>query len=293
MKRLFMSDRLLFLSTAAFGSSRDLETVLAAYHAAGIDGVELGAVHEYTSNNVQLLKAYPDTQFIIHNNFPPPPEIFIFNLASGDATIRQRSIEQCKKAIDLAVLIQSPLCSFHMGFRVDPTQLGMPLSTARIATYDDAYARFVESFSQVVSYSAQKGIPVAIENNVLAKFNLVNGQNKLLLGCEAWEFENLLQDVPGDNWGILLDLGHLNVTANTLRFDKYDFISRVQDCVFCLHFHENDGQTDQHLKLSDGSWMFSVLNDPQFRTLPRVCETSGLTVTDLRPYCEWLLSKLV
>ena len=288
-----MSNRLIFLSTAAFGSSRDLETVLAAYHAAGIDGVELGAVHEYIPDSVRLIKAYPDIRFVIHNNFPPPPIPFIFNLASKDATIRQHSIEQCQKAIDLAVLIQSLLCSFHMGFCADPTQLGVPFPTTGIAAYEDAYARFVESFNQVVSYGAQRGISVAVENNVLTKFNLVDGQNKLLLGCEAWEFENLFQDVPGDNWGVLLDLGHLNVTANTLRFDKYDFISRVRDCVFCLHFHENDGQTDQHLKLNDGSWMFSVLNDPQFRALPRVCETCELTAIDLRPYCKWLLTRLV
>ena len=293
MNRLLISDKSFFISTASFGPSRDLKTVLATYHAAGIDAIELGAVHEYTPDSAQLLKTYPNTRFIIHNNFPPPPDSFIFNLASGDVIIRQRSIIQCKKAIDLAVLIYAPFCSFHMGFRVDPPRLGVPFTTTGIATYEEAYTRFVESFTHVVNYSAQKGIPVSIENNVLAKFNLVDGKNKLLIGCEVWEFENLFRDVPGDNWGILLDLGHLNVTANTLGFDKYNFISRVQDRVLCVHFHENDGQSDQHLKLNEESWMFPVLNDSQFYGLPRVCETNGLTAADLKPYYEWLLGRLI
>ena len=293
MNQSLISDKSLFLSTAAFGSSRNLETVLAAYYAIGIDAIEFGAVHEYTSDIARLLKTYPDAIFIIHNNFPPPPNPFIFNLASGDVTIRQCSIIQCKKAIDLAVLIQAPLCSFHMGFRVDPPKLGMPFPTTGIATYDEAYKRFVASFTDVVNYSAQKGILIAIENNVLAKFNLIDGKNKLLIGCEAWEFENLFQDVPGDNWGILLDLGHLNVTANTLGFDKCNFISRVQDRVLGVHFHENDGQIDLHLKLNEGSWMFSVLNDSQFHGVPRVCETGGLTAADLKLYYEWLLGRLI
>jgi sugar phosphate isomerase/epimerase len=289
-----MADRFLFLSTAAFGTSHDLPTVLESYHAAGIDGIELGAVHEYSSDSdiEELLRTYSDTQFTIHNNFPPRRDSLIFNLASEHAAIRQCSIDQCQTAVDLAASIRASLCSFHMGFRVDPPRLGMPFPRTGIIDYGKAYDRFVESFSHVVSYANQKGVSVAIENNVLTEGNLVHGENKLLLGCEAWEFENLFQDVPGDNWGIVLDLGHLNVTANTLGFDKYNFISRVQSRVVCLHFHENDGQMDQHAKLNSRSWMFSILSDPQFRELPRVCETRGLAMHDLRPYCEWLLRRL-
>jgi sugar phosphate isomerase/epimerase len=112
---------------------------------------------------------------------------------------------------------------------------------------------------KITDYAEKKDIKVAIENNVLSKYNLVNGRNKLLLMCEAWEFEKLLQEINSDNLGVLLDLGHLKVTANLLKFNANNFIENLKNKIFLVHIHENDGELDEHKCIKKGDWSLKVV----------------------------------
>ena len=106
---------------------------------------------------------------------------------------------------------------------------------------------------------------------VLAEYNLVDGQNPYLLLCETEEFEKFLAEVQSDNVGVLLDLGHLNVTAHSLGFDRYEFINRVRDRVFAIHAHENNGRADEHKELDEVSWCLDIIRD--FTSLPVVIKS--------------------
>ena len=90
--------------------------------------------------------------------------------------------------------------------------------------------------------------------------NSLDGQNKLLLMCELWEFERLFNEIRSDNLGILLDLGHLKINSNILNFDADEFISRLRDKTFAVHLHENNGRVDQHRCTKEGNWVLDMVD---------------------------------
>ena len=99
---------------------------------------------------------------------------------------------------------------------------------------------------------------------------------------EASEFERLLTEVPSANLGITLDLGHLNVSARSLDFDKYEFIRRVRGKVFEVHIHDNDAIVDSHEPLKEDSWISQVLASENFdEQIPIVLEVHNLTLSQI------------
>ena len=79
--------------------------------------------------------------------------------------------------------------------------------------------------------------------------------------CEAWEFEKLFQEIKPENLGILLDLGHLKVTSNLLKFNPYEFIYKLRDKIRIIHIHENYGKLDEHRCIKKkGDWSLGIVN---------------------------------
>ena len=56
------------------------------------------------------------------------------------------------------------------------------------------------------------------------------------------------------NLKLLIDLGHLAISANILKFDKYDFLKKVidnfSDKIFEVHISENDFKSDLHNRVT-------------------------------------------
>lgn len=243
--------------------------------------VELGTSHKYIDSlSPAKFKRY-DFSFIVHHYFPPAKEPFIVNLASQDAVILKQSKEQIKRSIDFCHSLGIKLFSFHAGFRADPdSKLRFPQGKA-VAPYETAFNTFVESVKEINSYAQNKGAKIAIENNVLSDYNVVDAQNRFLLFCEAGEFERLWGRIPSANVGILLDLGHLKVTSHWLDFDEYEFIDRVKNRVFAIHIHENNGLVDEHRELDETSWCFEIIGRKCFTRLPIVLESTKLTINEI------------
>lgn len=248
----------------------DVFDILNRYERAGRRYVELGSTHPYNE------KISPETileygfNYLVHNYFPPPKEPFIINIASHDQAILKRSMDQLKTSIDFCNSIDTRLFTFHSGFRADP-DLNFQFKTDQIISHHAAMKTFTKSLFELNKYAADRGVKIAIENNVLAPHNLVNGKNELLLMCEPWEFEHLINEIDSDNLGILLDLGHLKVTSNTLRYDADNFIQVFKDQVFAVHLHENNGKLDQHLHSKKDDWSCEVVNN-YFNSVPVVNE---------------------
>ena len=129
----------------------------------------------------------------------------------------------------------------------------------------------VETTQELCDYALAKNIDVIVENHVLAQFNLINGKNTLLFLCTAEEIVHFAQSVDRKNFGMLIDVAHLNVTANTLGFDKYQFIDAVTPWIKLFHLSDNDGQTDLGLPFGKGVWFEPVIK--QLATIPCVIET--------------------
>lgn len=269
-----------YVSTSCLAGGSNVFDVLDTYARVGLKNIELGTKHEYINDLSPARFRQYDLNLLCHHYFPPPEEPFMINLASQDSAILKRSKEQVRRSIDFCYSLGINLFSLHAGFRADPDET-LNLKGKPVASYESAFNTFIESIDEVISYAEKRKVRIGIENNVLSEYNVIDGKNPYLLLCEAEEFEKFLARVHSDSIGIVLDLGHLNVTAHSLGFDKYEFIDRVEDRVFAIHVHENNGQVDEHKELDKTSWCFEVIDRKCLNGLPVVFESFGLTVNQI------------
>lgn len=246
----------IYVSTLCLSREYDLPTTLDIYSKLGITNVELGLCKGYKDLNI--IKEH-NFKYIVHNYFPPPEEPIVINLASQDTQICEESIIQIKKSIDFCANSSINFFSFHTGFRIDP-DINFKFNPYNIPEYETSFNTFKESVAEIADYAETSGVKVAIENNALSEYNLINGENKLLLMCELWEFERLINEIKSANLGILLDIGHLKLTSNLLKYDANEFINKLKDKIFAVHVHENNGRVDEHRCTKEGDWSFAILN---------------------------------
>jgi len=268
---------MIYASTNCLSHPKNVEKVLKEYQKAGIENVELGSVH--THFNTKILKKY-DFNFIIHNYFPPPKILFNFNLSSESKEIREKSVKLAKKAIDLCCEIESPIYTFHAGFTVDPPKLGKPLPRININKRINAIVTYVEEVTKIIEYADSLGIKVAMEPNVVQKFNLINGKNELCLFAEYNEIEKLFVILKKTSLGLLVDLGHTSVTSHWLEFDRDEFVQKCSKQTYAIHVSNNNGLQDQHKSLTKNCWQLSKLKN--FKDKPIILETMNLSVEKIK-----------
>ena len=271
-----------YASTACLPGTQPLPDRLADYREAGITAIELGAGVTVDAAALAGL-ARMDPPFLVHNYFPPPAVPFVLNLASSDVETRNRSLALVMDGLALAARLGAPFYSVHAGFVTDPVGFGTtsflfpsPASDAEIA---GALERFTGSLTAAAKRARELDVAILVENNVCPP----DLRGKLLLQT-AGEFLALFAGLPSPELpiGILLDTGHLNVTACTFGFNPTSFIEAVEPYVRCLHVHDNDGSADTHLPVEPGSWVIDVLRRPAFAGLPVVVESRYAAVEDLR-----------
>jgi len=192
----------LFFSTSCLPRNYGLLKVLNIYSQMDIKSVELGVCFELDLNYQKLIKEY-DFNYIVHHLFPPPSEVFIVNLASTNNKILAKSINQIFKSIDFCASNNINLFSFHTGFRIDP-DINFKFNLSQFSDYEKSYNIFKNSLIKIIDYAEGSDIKIGIENNVLTQHNLVNGENKILLMCELWEFERIFKEINSESVNILL-----------------------------------------------------------------------------------------
>lgn len=268
---------MIYASTSCLKNPKILSKVLDEYQKGEIENVELGSVH--ASFDVNILKKY-DFNFLIHNYFPPPKKPFNFNLASQNPKIHSQSIRLAKSAIGLCRKIDSPLYTFHAGFTTDPQTLGKPFSKEKIPSRSKSLTTFIDSVQVLVDFSKKYGIKIAIEPNVVQKFNLIRNRNELLLLAEYDEIELFYKFFKKSDVGILLDLGHTAVTSYWLNFDKNNFVLQCKGKVSAVHISNNNGKYDQHRSITKNCWQSSKLK--LFKRQPIILETMNLTIEQIK-----------
>ena len=243
----------------------------------GISNIELGSSQEYDEGIEDYLASLTEARFIIHNYFPAPRRPFILNLASGDREIRQQSLAQAKKSIKLCHRLHSHLFSVHAGFITDPAFGVSHFNFSAVngkAGYETAFGNFTEAIGELLDYAVPLEVKVAVENNVCLR-----GFEEHLLLTRASEFERLFAEIPSANLGINLDLGHLNVSAKSLSFERDEFIETIKKKVFSVHLHDNDTLTDSHQPLGEDSWIMPLLAGEKFnQQASLVLEMHNLTI---------------
>jgi len=268
----------IYASTACLAGGSDVLRVLGVYAGAGLKNIELGATHAYRDRlEPHLFRKY-GSNLITHSYFPPPGRRIVVNLASQDAAILAQSRQQIKRSIDFCHALGIDYFSFHAGFRVEPDEDFKFQAKESVAPYEAAFETFVESVKEINAYAQQKRVRIAVENHGMPEKDLTHGENMTYLLCEAWEFARLWEAVPSQNLGMLLDMGHLKLASQSLRFDKEDFIDKVKEKVLSIHVHDNNGRADEHAEVTEKSWCLEVLRRSCFSNARVVTESRGLSI---------------
>ncbi len=280
----------IFVSTNCLSTQESITSRIYKYQDHNLNCIELGFGVSVTEDDISEVSDI-DCLFVIHNYFPPPRDAFVLNLASGDEHVRQRSLDLVSEAVELASRIGALFYSVHAGFITDPTSYDrtgfvFPQSTSPNETHS-AMDRFITAMKIAVDHAEHCGIKVLVENNVCSR----ETRGKLLLQT-AEEFLSLFSDLQSSHLGLLLDTGHLNVSAHTLGFDRMYFVDQLAPYVQAIHVHDNDGIADTHKPIQPNSWVIDVLRRPELAGLPLVVEAKFNDITELCQHVSWLKNEM-
>ena len=250
----------IFVSSGAFGK-RDFDEAMDNAREWGVPRVELTGGMSKRDTMMDDVRAQDDLELMVHNYFPPPPKAFVLNLASEDEETLEMSREHCRRSVDLSRDLGAPYYSVHAGFaaRVKPEHLGVKIPAEARTNKVRADEIFRESVRDLVAYASERDVEILIENNVVEPGNLVEGRNEMLLLAEAGEIVSFMDDMKLDGLGILVDLGHANVSSNSLSYDRMDFCRRVAPYTKALHLSDNDGRRDSNRAFDRDTWLVDAM----------------------------------
>jgi len=237
----------LYLSTGGFGNVPATERA-ASLVAAGIGNIELSGGSFSSTWRAELSALSSTASLILHNYCPVPTRNFVLNIASPRADIANLSMQHYRQSIDLSAELGAKFYGIHAGMAVDPlpSQLGQQISQ-HFSDNDrfQAQSRFQQNVVDLAEHANAAGVQLLVENHVLIPANLIDGRYSLLL-VEPDEIKEFFSQIQGAA-RLLLDVGHLRVSANTLGFSEREAYGKLSSFIGGLHLHANSGSKDEHL----------------------------------------------
>tara|TARA_B110000503_G_C7163915_1_gene421040 strand:+ start:2330 stop:3193 length:864 start_codon:yes stop_codon:yes gene_type:complete len=227
----------------------------------GFTNIELsGGTHfdENALDKLIQLKKDHNINFLLHNYFPTPADVFVLNLASLDPEISTYSIEHVKKAIDWSLALNAEKYAFHAGFLINIPlkQIGKKIEKVELFDLKNAIKQFEKNLSSILEYNNER-VQLYIENNVLSQANY-----KSFDGVDPFFFtssENLTKFKKPKGLNILLDAAHLKVSCNTLSLNFEKEFKKLYAQTDYFHISDNDGKRDLNQGLKEDSELFNVL----------------------------------
>ena len=214
-----------------------------------------------------------------HNYFPAPEKPFLLNLASMDDELWQLSVDHCRSGLELAATSGAPFFSAHAGYcgEPDPGDLGKTMTAVYPERRSEYWGRFLEAVRDLAAEAARREVKFLIENHVVIEENVVDGEHPFL--CATADEVMALRHEVGPSMGLLLDTGHLKVTARSLGFERDVFVRQVADLIDCVHHSDNDGVRDTNDALAPDYWFLPHM--PDFRHVLHVLETRPMSLEDV------------
>lgn len=253
-----MYEKEIFVSSGHF-YNRDIKDVIRSFDEHGFQYIEISC-GKVTASDLNILKKYTKSgfKFRLHNYFPVLGEDFVLNLASSEKSIREKSRKHLMTAVDWSNELDSDYYGFHAGFRLSPKldELGNTFRfTDQMSSIDTAKNFFIEELHIINEYAVTNGVCLGIENNVYSMQNFEKyGLDNPFLFCgdETSEIDFI------DNTSILLDVGHLRISAKSLNFDAHHAFNKMLGSVSCIHYSDNNGMSDTNCHLRDDSWFWQL-----------------------------------
>ena len=209
----------------------------------------------------KLKEVSQDNYIVLHNYFPPAEQPFVFNLASLENSIVEKSMRHAKYVIDLSSMVGSKYYSFHAGYLIDPAvnELGKQIKNRKLNDRNESKELFIERVNELSIYAANKNIKLMVENNVLSYKNYHEFKQNPLLMVDQSETEEIIERTDS-NVELLIDVAHLKVSANTLGFSAKDYLLNFMDTTSAYHLSDNQGLEDSNNLIKHDSWFWPYIN---------------------------------
>ena len=253
--------RPIYISSNAF-PVKTIDAILKECATRGIDWLELGSGVAYDHDaRKKIIRARKKINILLHNYFPAPAKSFVLNLASPDKIIQKQSRSLVRTALEISHEIEAPVYAVHSGFcyHAEAGLLGKKQTHLKHFSMRLASEIFLEAIQNLAKDARRLGVTLLIENNVLPAFNLVNSKNKSYLVVNIQDSLRTMKQVSNWGVGLLLDTGHLNVSATALRFSRIDYLEALRHYIKAFQVSDNDGTSDEHKPLKRDSWSFKAL----------------------------------
>ena len=227
----------------------------------GINAIELSGGAFSATLLSDLQACGPDIHFQIHNYFPPPADPFVLNLGSLNTVIGERSMAHVEQALQWCVALGADRYSFHAGFLLDPDvgELGKRIPSRGLFDRDECIEAFVGRVARLAEVAAKAGVFLMIENNVLSAKNAAEFSANPLLMCDPGECHKIMGLLPG-SVKLLIDVGHLKVSANSLSFDSSQMFDLCHARIAGYHLSDNNGLEDSNQPFGEDAWFWPQLN---------------------------------
>ncbi|MBU7033483.1 MAG: sugar phosphate isomerase/epimerase [Theionarchaea archaeon] len=197
-----------------------LETVLSTF-----DHVEI--ICEGNHADVHMIESYSGT-FSFHAPFSD------LNTASLNRAILKESLQQITACLHLANTHGVRNVCIHPG-HLSPLSIHFPERAHRV---------HLQSLKTLVSVAEETGVILGLENMPMVP---------ILMGRTPGECSHFFDSIESENLKMTFDMGHANTTGNVGQF------SVLRDYMTVVHLHDNEGDSDSHLAMGDGTTDFSML----------------------------------
>ncbi|TRM10568.1 sugar phosphate isomerase/epimerase [Lentibacillus cibarius] len=204
-------------------------TNLDAFFDYGADGVELFLDGPQWNDKQASFSAVKEQLYSYPFTYSVHGPMFDLNLTSENAAVRQTTLNELKRAIEIG----ADIGAHHV--IIDPG-----ICLYRVFDKHQARKRAIEAIKELQQHAKKCRQPIAIEN--------IGHQGTALFDQEA--FCHLLDHFPDkDMLGLVLDTGH----AHLNNWNIPEVIHATKGHLLAVHLNDNDGQTDNHLAIGDGT----------------------------------------
>lgn len=258
----------LYVSSSCLKKTYSFEKHINLFLKNNIMNVELSGIHEYTSlklleNKIKFFQK-KKMKFTFHNYFPAPKKEIILNLISRKKNNFISSQKLIDNALHLANRTGIKIYAFHPGYLKEGYIKNKKFffSREKLQNYETSYKVFQDRLSKIIIKNKDnlKNVNLGLEN----LFPLPKNK-KISLMNNFFEINKIFSNnfLKKNKIKLLLDLGHLEIASNLLKFDKDTELNKIlkkySKIINEVHISANDLKNDLHLRISESPWQLETL----------------------------------
>jgi sugar phosphate isomerase/epimerase len=145
-----------------------------------------------------------------------------------DSKVREATMSRFHQIFEIAGILSPRVVVFHSGYE----KWKYALNT------DIWLEKSLLTWQPLNEAASAVGAKIAIEN---------------IFEDEPSSLKLLMESMDSENFGVCFDTGHFNLFSKT---PIADWMSALNPYIVELHLHDNDGTSDQHLPMGEGSFDF-------------------------------------